>query len=238
MPLCAGLLYWHLGQPSGIGAPKHTVADASNITRADFEAMTAQAGAAHGRQPGRSGRLADAGPRVQGARALSGGGRRPCGEADRRKPDEPEILVEYAEALALQRGRDLDGEPMRLLERALKIDPNHPKALTLAGAAAFEAKDYKRAIAYWERLLGAGARGFRAGAGARRPALAQARQLAGGEAGRPRRPRPHLPGRRRSAARCAWPQRSRAAPLRRTRCSWSRARPRGRACRWRWCAAR
>jgi cytochrome c-type biogenesis protein CcmH len=73
-------------------------------------------------------------------------------EADRRRPNEPEVLVEYAEALALERGRALAGEPMRLLERALKIDPNHPKALTLAGTAAFEAKDYTRAIAYWERL--------------------------------------------------------------------------------------
>jgi cytochrome c-type biogenesis protein CcmH len=37
MPLSAGLLYWHLGQPSGIGAPKRTVTQAPDISQADFE---------------------------------------------------------------------------------------------------------------------------------------------------------------------------------------------------------
>ena len=110
MPVCAGLLYWHLGRPSGIGAPKHTVADASNITRADFEAMTsklAQRMAANPDDPvgwlmlGRAYKALERYP--EAAQALQ--------EADRRKPNEPEILAEYAEALALQRGRDLDGEP-------------------------------------------------------------------------------------------------------------------------------
>jgi cytochrome c-type biogenesis protein CcmH len=151
IPLSAGLLYWHLGQPAGIGAPKRTVPDASNITQADFEAMTAklaQRMAANPDDPvgwlmlGRAYKALERYP--DAAQALR--------EADRRKPNEPEILVEYAEALALQGGQDLGGEPMRLLERALKIEPNHPKALTLAGAAAFGTQDYKRAIAYWERL--------------------------------------------------------------------------------------
>lgn len=42
---------------------------------------------------------------------------------------------------------------MRLVERALEIDPDNQRALTLAGSAAFEARDYKHAIGYWERLL-------------------------------------------------------------------------------------
>ena len=177
MPLCAGLLYWHLGQPSGIGAPKHTAPDASNITQADFEAMTAklaQRMAANPDDPvgwlmlGRAYKALERYP--DAVQALQ--------EANRRKPNQPEILVEYAEALALQHGRSLDGEPMRLLERALKIDPNHPKALTLAGAAAFEAKDYKRAIAYWERLLGQVPADSEL-AQALKTGLAQARQLAG-----------------------------------------------------------
>jgi cytochrome c-type biogenesis protein CcmH len=177
MPVCAGLLYWHLGRPSGIGAPKHTVADASNITQADFEAMTsklAQRMAANPDDPvgwlmlGRAYIALERYP--DAAQALQ--------QADRRKPNEPEILAEYAEVLAIQRGRALDGEPMRLLERALKIDPNHPKALTLAGAAAFEAKDYKRAVVYWERLLGQVPADSEL-AQALQTGLAQARQLAG-----------------------------------------------------------
>jgi len=38
------------------------------------------------------------------------------------------------------------------VRRALEIDPDHWKALALAGTAAFERKDYRQAVAYWERL--------------------------------------------------------------------------------------
>ena len=42
---------------------------------------------------------------------------------------------------------------MELIDRALKVDPENPKALQLAGSAAFQAKDYKKAIDYWQRVL-------------------------------------------------------------------------------------
>jgi cytochrome c-type biogenesis protein CcmH len=177
MPLCAGLLYWHLGQPQGIGAPKQAVPEAGDITQADFEAMTRQLAERMAANPddpvgwlmlGRAYRALERFP--EAVQALQ--------EADRRKPNEPEILAEYAEALALERGRKLEGEPTRLLERALKIDPNHPKALTLAGSAAFEAKDYKRAIGYWERLQ-AQVPADSELAQALQAGLAQARELAG-----------------------------------------------------------
>ena len=41
---------------------------------------------------------------------------------------------------------------MELVERALKADPTHWKALAIAGTAAFDRKDYKGAVDYWERL--------------------------------------------------------------------------------------
>jgi cytochrome c-type biogenesis protein CcmH len=40
-----------------------------------------------------------------------------------------------------------------LLTRALRADPDNPKARALAGGAAFERGDYKRAIVHWEHLL-------------------------------------------------------------------------------------
>jgi cytochrome c-type biogenesis protein CcmH len=177
MPLTAGLLYWHLGQPQGIGAPKHAVPDAGEITQADFEAMTRQLAERMAANPddpvgwlmlGRAYKALDRLP--DAVKALQ--------EADRRRPDEPEILVEYAEALALAGGRTFEGEPMRVLERALKIDPNHPKALTLAGTAAFEAKDYTRAIVYWERLQAQVPADSELGQ-ALQAGLARARELAG-----------------------------------------------------------
>lgn len=67
--------------------------------------------------------------------------------------EDPDLLASYAEALASAGGQGLAGKPRQLVERALKIDPNHAHSLFLAGAAAMEAGDKKQGIAYWEALL-------------------------------------------------------------------------------------
>jgi cytochrome c-type biogenesis protein CcmH len=36
---------------------------------------------------------------------------------------------------------------------ALALNPSHPKALEMAGGAAFEARDYGSAARYWRELL-------------------------------------------------------------------------------------
>ena len=68
-------------------------------------------------------------------------------------PGNADLLADLAEALALRSGRTLAGEPDRLLERALKLEPDNDKVLALSGSAAFESKDYKAAIRHWEALL-------------------------------------------------------------------------------------
>jgi cytochrome c-type biogenesis protein CcmH len=68
-------------------------------------------------------------------------------------PNDADIWAEYAFATAMTNGRSLQGKPMELIDRALKVEPNNAKALQLAGSAAFEAKDYKKAVDYWERVL-------------------------------------------------------------------------------------
>jgi cytochrome c-type biogenesis protein CcmH/NrfG len=67
-------------------------------------------------------------------------------------PD-PDLLTDYAVTLGMSKGRTLAGEPEVLIDQALKIDPNHVQALALSGSAAFEARDYKRAVAQWQKLL-------------------------------------------------------------------------------------
>jgi len=62
-------------------------------------------------------------------------------------------LAEYAFVSAMANQQRLDGLPTELINQALKADPENAKALQLAGSAAFQAKDYKKAIAYWERVL-------------------------------------------------------------------------------------
>jgi cytochrome c-type biogenesis protein CcmH len=50
-------------------------------------------------------------------------------------------------------GKSLAGKPTELINRALKVDPDNAKALQLAGSAAYQAKDYQKAIDYWQRVL-------------------------------------------------------------------------------------
>jgi cytochrome c-type biogenesis protein CcmH len=67
------------------------------------------------------------------------------------RPDDAGLLADFADALASTQG-GIAGQPLMLVERALKIDPTHWKALALAGTAAFDRKDYKQAVAYWEKM--------------------------------------------------------------------------------------
>jgi cytochrome c-type biogenesis protein CcmH len=66
-------------------------------------------------------------------------------------PDNADLLADYADALAATQ-QSLNGKPMELVARALKLDPTQWKALALAGTAAFDRQDYPTAIVYWERL--------------------------------------------------------------------------------------
>ena len=67
-------------------------------------------------------------------------------------PSDAAILAEWADSLAMANGQTLEGEPSRLIDRALAIDPNNPRALALAGSAAAERRDYAAAIADWRKL--------------------------------------------------------------------------------------
>lgn len=68
-------------------------------------------------------------------------------------PNDANLWADFAFATAMASGRNLDGRPTELVEQALKIDPENVRALQLAGTAAFQGKDYKKAITYWERVL-------------------------------------------------------------------------------------
>jgi cytochrome c-type biogenesis protein CcmH len=69
------------------------------------------------------------------------------------QPADAALLADYADALAMTQGQTLAGEPTRLIERALRADPQHLKALALAGSAAMERRDFAAAIGYWQRAL-------------------------------------------------------------------------------------
>lgn len=75
------------------------------------------------------------------------------GKATELTPQNADLWAEYAFATAMAGGRSLEGRPTELINRALQVDPENAKALQLAGSAAFQAKDYKKAVDYWQRVL-------------------------------------------------------------------------------------
>ena len=66
--------------------------------------------------------------------------------------DDPALLADYADTLAVTKGGDLSGEPLKALEKAIKLDPANLKALALLGTYAFNTKDYASAAKLWEKV--------------------------------------------------------------------------------------
>ena len=69
------------------------------------------------------------------------------------EPNNANELTDAAVALGMTLNQDLSGEPERLIDRALAINPNHVQALALKGSAAYERGDYAQAIPPWKRIL-------------------------------------------------------------------------------------
>ena len=69
------------------------------------------------------------------------------------RPDDAQTYADYADALGVTQGRKLDGEPAKLVAKALALDPNNFKALFLSGTIAYEKPDFKEAANLWERAL-------------------------------------------------------------------------------------
>lgn len=65
---------------------------------------------------------------------------------------EPDLLVNEGEALALARDRDLLGAPQTLFDAALVLAPQHSKALWYAGLAAEQAGQFTKAQTHWVAL--------------------------------------------------------------------------------------
>lgn len=150
LPIAAALLYFALGN---IPALTPESAQPPKVTAKEIENMVARLAARMEQNP-------DSDPKgwVMLARSYKAMGRyeestRAFGKAEKLVNEDPNLLTDYAEALALSTGGSLRGRPSELIARALKLDPEFPDALVLAGTAAYEREDYAAAAAYWERLL-------------------------------------------------------------------------------------
>ncbi len=66
--------------------------------------------------------------------------------------DDPQLLADYAEVVAMANGNRLDGQPTALALRALELQPNNPKALWIAGAGAMQRGEREVGLGYLRRL--------------------------------------------------------------------------------------
>ena len=71
----------------------------------------------------------------------------------RLRPDDADVLTDYAVTLAVSRQQNLSGEPEQMLQKALIIKPGHIQALALLGSAAYERQDYKAAVLAWKKIV-------------------------------------------------------------------------------------
>lgn len=154
VPLLAMALYLHLGQPQAVAADLQRAAAGPQATLADVDAMVRQMAQALENPP--AGQTPDANAWALLARTQAGLQR--WADADRSlqralalQPDQVDWLADRADILGLVGTPGAPAESARLIERALRLDPNHPKALALAGGAAWERQDLAAAEAHWRR---------------------------------------------------------------------------------------
>lgn len=154
VPILAVGLYWKLGNPDAINAPRQVA-----NTEADMEAQLRQIEGMVGTLEQRLQQQPDD---VRGwvmlARSYSVLQRFPDAarafeRAVQLAPNDAQLYADYADALAMANGQRLAGKPTELTQKALRLDPNNQKALALAGSAMYEAKRFKEAVKYWEKLL-------------------------------------------------------------------------------------
>lgn len=150
VPLAAGGLYLKLGNPDALD-PVKVAGDDRHVTPMQIDAMVANLAARVKANPedfegaqmlGRSYMVLE---RFQEAADV-------FGQLAEKRPRDAQVLADWADALASVNDNRLQGEPEKLIARALAADPNNVKARALAGTVAFEKEDYKGALAHWEAI--------------------------------------------------------------------------------------
>lgn len=68
-------------------------------------------------------------------------------------PNESQIWTNYADVMAMNNNQSLLGEPTKLINKALQLDPENTTALALAGSSDMERGDFAAAIMHWQKLL-------------------------------------------------------------------------------------
>ena len=147
--IAAAGLYLQLGNPEGLVASR-PAPQGSAITPDQLNELISKLAAKLEQQPDEAGFVMLARSYYSLRRYAEAA--RAFGRAGALVTQDPNLLSDYADALAVAQEGKLSGKPLELLQRAITLEPTHPKALALAGTEAFERKDYRSAIGFWERI--------------------------------------------------------------------------------------
>ena len=152
VPLTAALVYLAVGEPDGLEPQQ--VAGQQGFTPDQIEEMVGGLAARLEREPdnvegwamlARSYLVLEDYPKALATYARLG----------ELRPDDPDVLADWADVMAATREGDVSGEPERLVLKALDLDPGHFKARALAGTAAYQRGDFAGAASHWELILAA-----------------------------------------------------------------------------------
>lgn len=158
LPLLGFGLYLHLGEPAALDPAALVVrdvershADNSELDTGAMEGMVANLAARLQAQPddgegwmmlGRSytvlERHAAAAEAYSRAHDLLG--------------EQPDLLVDWAEAIGMAEGESLRGRPRELIDRTLELQPDNAKGLWLGGFAEMQSNNPTLAVERWTRL--------------------------------------------------------------------------------------
>jgi cytochrome c-type biogenesis protein CcmH len=149
VPALAVGLYFLLGNP--IALTPESAANAPEMTQAQIDGMVSTLAQRMEKQPDPKGLALLA--RSYASMGRFSDAAATYGKLAALEPQDADVVVEWADTLAMAQGRSLDGEPEKLIARALAINPDHPKALALAGSVAYTHKDYAAALKHWRHLM-------------------------------------------------------------------------------------
>jgi cytochrome c-type biogenesis protein CcmH len=148
LPLAAVGIYFMIGNPAGLNPAAVSAASPPP----DIERMVARLAAKLEKEPGN----------LQGwamlARSYKVMGRpleaeQAYDRAGTFVDTDAQLLADYADVAAVNAGGNFAGKPARLVEKALKVDPQNTMALWLAGTAALSAGQNDKAAAIWDGLM-------------------------------------------------------------------------------------
>jgi len=73
-------------------------------------------------------------------------------ESGAAKGEDPQVLLRYADALAMTEGGNLTGSAKPIVDKVIKMMPNNPTVLWMAGTAENQLGNHAKALSYWYKL--------------------------------------------------------------------------------------